>query len=61
MIDPDDVNEKLNSVIEWLLNDLPLLNKDTKDKLLDRLPLMSYLKEESFEDNDLVLKIIMCD
>ncbi|KKN22675.1 hypothetical protein LCGC14_0912580 [marine sediment metagenome] len=61
MIDPDDVNEKLNSVIEWLLNDLPLINKDTKDKLLDRLPLMSYLKEESFEDNDLVLKIIMCD
>ncbi len=61
MIDPDDVNKKLNSVIEWLLNDLPLLNKDTKDKLLDRLPLMSYLKEESFEDNDLVLKIIMCD
>ena len=61
MVDPDDVNEKLNSVIEWLLNDLPLINKDTKDKLLDRLPLMSYLKEESFEDNDLVLKIIMCD
>ena len=61
MVDPDDVNEKLNSVIEWLLNDLPLLNKDTKDKLLDRLPLMSYEEVESFEDEDLVLKIKMRD
>ncbi len=61
MIDPDEVNEKLNSVIEWLLNDLPLLNKDTKDKLLDRLPLMSYYEVESLEDDDLVLKIEMRD
>ena len=60
MVNIDDVNEKLNSVIEWLLNDLPLINKDTKDKLLARFPLMSYDEVESFEDN-LVLKIEMRD
>jgi len=42
MVDIDEVNDKINTVIEWLLNDLPLLNQSTKDKLLDELPLMSY-------------------
>ena len=61
MIDPDKVNEKLNNVIEWLLNDLPLLNKDTKEKLLDRFPLMSYVEVKSIKDNNLVLEIKMRD
>ena len=60
MVDIDEINEKINTVIEWLLNDLPLLNKDTKDKLLDRLPLMSYVEIKSISDKDF-LKVEMRD
>ena len=57
MVDIDEVNEKINSVIEWLLNDVPLINKDTKDKLLDVFPLMSYYTVEDSER----LRIFMSD
>jgi len=42
MVELDEVNRKINAVIEWLLNDLPLINEGIKNKLLDELPLMSY-------------------
>jgi len=31
------MTSKINAVIEWLLNDVPLLNKDVKQKLEDKL------------------------
>ena len=52
MVEIDELNRKINTVIEWLLNDLPLMNKDTKDKLLEEFPLMSYVTEKSIEDKN---------
>jgi len=56
----DELNKKVNSVIEWLLNDLPLINQDIKDKLLVRFPLMSYTETKSVSDKEF-LKIEMDD
>ena len=59
-MDIDELNRKINDVIEWLLNDLPLLNQDTKEKLLDKFPLMSYTVWKSIDDKDF-LKVKMDD
>jgi len=59
-MDIDELNEKINSVIEWLLNDLPLINKDVKEKLLDKFPLMSYTVWKSIDDKGF-LKVRMDD
>ena len=56
----DELNKKVNSVIEWLLNDLPLINKDVKEKLLDKFPLMSYTVWKSIDDKGF-LKVRMDD
>ena len=40
-----EVNKKINEVIEWLLNDLPLLNNDTRKKLEDNLEDLAYITD----------------
>ncbi len=38
-------NKKINIVIEWLLNDLPLINQEIRSKLEDKLENLAYITD----------------
>lgn len=48
---------KIDIVIEWLLNDLPLVNDHIKKKLEDELPVEDLVYVKDHEGNILRIKI----